>query len=140
MLTINFQARFVKAVENGLAELRGDPLPWPGIRPKRQTIRAHRRDGKDPKPGDWRKLFTGMRSKSLCRPLGEILCDSVDEISIADPHYCEDESPIEIVPLVLLPEECETLAIADGFESAAEMLAFFLKTHGLPFEGVLIRW
>ena len=139
MLTINFQSQFVKAVENGLAELRGDPLPWPDVKPKRQTIRAYRKDRKDPKPGDWRKLFTGMRTKA-CRPLGEVICKTVETIAIADPMHCEEESCVEIVPLILLPEEVDELARADGFDDWEYMLNWFEKTHGLPFEGLLIRW
>jgi len=32
------------------------------------------------------------------------------------------------------------LARLDGFKSAAAMFDWFEKTHGLPFEGLLIRW
>ena len=31
-------------------------------------------------------------------------------------------------------------AVDDGFDSFAEMLEWFEKTHGLPFEGQLIQW
>jgi hypothetical protein len=32
------------------------------------------------------------------------------------------------------------LALSDGFLSYAEMLLWFDKTHGLPFNGVIIGW
>jgi hypothetical protein len=34
----------------------------------------------------------------------------------------------------------ERIALADGFSSFKEMLAWFKKTHGLPFYGQLIKW
>lgn len=36
--------------------------------------------------------------------------------------------------------EEDQLARADGFASIDDMLDWFHKTHGLPFEGVLIEW
>ena len=40
----------------------------------------------------------------------------------------------------LMPDRAEAFARADGFESLAEMLAWFEEAHGLPFDGVLIKW
>lgn len=34
----------------------------------------------------------------------------------------------------------ERLAAADGFATAAEMVAWFAATHRLPFSGILIQW
>ena len=36
--------------------------------------------------------------------------------------------------------QATAIAKADGFGSWEEMLDWFEKTHGLPFEGLLIRW
>lgn len=118
MPALNFQARFAPLVESG---------------EKTQTIRAFRKDGRDPKPGDTLYLFTGMRTKA-CRKLGEATC--------------ADALPIEILTgrcIVLhggplAPGYADALAILDGFGSAGEMMDWFEKTHGLPFEGLLIRW
>ncbi len=143
MLTLNFQDQFVQAVENGLAEMRGDPHPWPGVRPKFQTIRAYRKDGKDPKPGDWRALYTGMRQPPLpdgtprCRKLGEVECTSVDSL------YIDDVSPnfVHLIESGQIAEgDLDTFAHSDGFRDYAEMRDWFEQTHGLPFEGLLIRW
>ncbi len=124
MPALNFQQQFAPLVESG---------------EKRQTVRAYRKDGRNPKVGDRLYLYTGLRTKQ-CRKLGEAIAKSVEVIGIDEPMFCEDESPIEIVPLVLLPREAHDLAIRDGFSDLDEMLSFFDKTHGLPFKGLLIRW
>ena len=55
--------------------------PMVEARKKRQTIRAKREDGRNPKPGDTLYLYTGLRTKS-CRKLGETVCRSVQEIVV----------------------------------------------------------
>lgn len=40
----------------------------------------------------------------------------------------------------LLLSQIEDLALADGFDSYADMVSWFLHTHGLPFDGFLISW
>lgn len=37
-------------------------------------------------------------------------------------------------------EDMEEIARADGFDDAAHMVGWFADTHGLPFEGILIKW
>ena len=142
MPSLNFQKRFAGLVESG---------------DKRQTIRARRRDGRDVEPGSYLYLFTGMRHRNCRRllvragvdvdrvpianrPYGHVVrCRTVDAISIDDPVLSELESCVEIGRL-LLPDEAELVARADGFESCEEMLDWFETTHDLPFEGLLIRW
>jgi hypothetical protein len=34
----------------------------------------------------------------------------------------------------------EEIAKRDGFSSTVEMAEWFDRTHGLPFEGLVIRW
>ena len=118
MPELNFQKRFAAAVESG---------------EKCQTIRAYRKDGRDPKVGDTLYLFTGMRTKQ-CRRLGEAVCTSVHRFQLTRSRrmciyddFDEDETTASI-------------AEKDGFGCEAEMLDWFDKTHGLPFEGLLIRW
>ncbi len=122
MPAVNFQKRFADAVESG---------------EKRQTIRAYRRDGRDPKPGDTLHLFTGMRTRQ-CRKLGEQVCVDVTPILIGPSgialHPYTDEC------LARTPVDADTEAVADGFESFAAMRAWFEKTHGLPFNGLRISW
>lgn len=58
MPALNFKKRFEPMIESG---------------DKRQTIRAKRKDCRDPKEGQTLYLYTGMRSKG-CRKLGEAPC------------------------------------------------------------------
>ena len=70
---------------------------------KRQTIRAYRKDGRDPKPGDPLYLFTGMRT-TACRRL--VVAPGVDitphpiakERGLPERHVptCHSTEPVEI--------------------------------------------
>jgi len=144
--SINF-TMFIEAVENGIAQANGQPLPHHGVRPKRQTIRAVR---KVPiKPGDTLHLFTGMRTKG-CRKIGEVTCRSLHEITIDHMHgkrLSEDAMPTMdwdggwIGLYYEDPARFEReLAKRDGFANAREMYDWFERTHGLPFHGVVVRW
>jgi len=104
-------------------------------RKKRQTIRAKRRDGKNPRVDDRLYLYTGLRTKS-CRKLGEETCVSVQEITI-------DYLGINVSGLWLTASERDALAQADGFTSFQDMKKFFEKEHGglkEGFSGLLIKW
>lgn len=117
MPLLGFQKHFAEKVASG---------------EKRQTIRAFRKDGRDPKVGDRLYLYTGLRTKEA-RKLGEAVCTSVRGILIQRRQF----------QVVSDDPECPSpanLAKADGFESFDAMLDWFEKVHGLPFEGVLIRW
>lgn len=125
---LNFQKRFAPLVESG---------------EKRQTIRARRKDGRDPKRGDILYLYTGMRTKQ-CRKLGEVRCKSVRSIWIGTDG--EKRCGKYIRPGVMVWTPCygaaysTRLARMDGFSDSGEMRRFFERVHGLPFEGLLIRW
>ncbi|HEX9640700.1 MAG TPA: ASCH domain-containing protein [Candidatus Krumholzibacteria bacterium] len=125
MPSLNFQSRFAPLVESGK---------------KRQTIRAYRKDGRDPKPGDTLYFYTGLRTKR-CRKLGEARCESAEAFEI-DQYGCAwkqcREHPDSLEP-VRAPE-LGWIATRDGFRSYEEMRSWFERTHGLPFEGFLIRW
>jgi hypothetical protein len=133
MPALSFQKQFVDAVESG---------------EKRQTIRKYRKDGRDPKPGDTLYLYTGMRTKA-CRKLGEAKCLSAAEIRIyrLQPESNDIVEVFDDGRLIWSPYLFDNLfrakrqfAQLDGFKGWPEMLQWFEKTHGLPFEGVLIRW
>lgn len=123
MPAFNYKKHLAPAVESGA---------------KRQTIRARRRDGRDPRPGDRLYHYTGMRTHS-CRKLREDVLQSRQRILI---RHRADGSRME----VLIDGEClgdtqiKALATADGFTCAGEFFAFFRDEHGLPFEGYLYRW
>jgi hypothetical protein len=141
--SLSFQAQFVPAVENGLAELAGKPLPHDGVRPKRQTIRAVRK--RPFKVGDTLHFFWGMRTE-YCRRLGRAVCTSLDEIAI---EWSTNLVRDGVVTITLGGERvsrgtASALAMRDGFgpggSPLGEMAAWFERTHGLPFRGVVVRW
>ena len=117
MPALNYQKQFADDVESGK---------------KRQTVRAFRKDGRDPKPGQTLFHYTGMRTKA-CRKLREDECKSTIPISI-DTHIIAFDG----VPLSWT--EMEKTARADGFESFYDLRDFFWENHGLPFNGLLIEW
>ena len=124
MPALNFQARFADAVESG---------------EKCQTIRAHRKDKRDPKVGDTLYLYTGMRTKA-CRKLREVKCEKAvsvfikpGSIFVADIVDPAGEAVYRLAPKA-------SFAKADGFVDWESMREWFDKTHGLPFKGLLIGW
>ncbi len=131
MPAYSFQGQFVPVIENET---------------KPHTVRANRKDGKVPKPGDRLYLYYGMRTKQ-CRKIGEAVCSGVKGVTISD-------EGIEFHGLwggPLVKPDCDKFAWKDGFRpegSTAEtpgaafklLLHFFKQTHELPFKGVVIYW
>jgi hypothetical protein len=130
MVALNFKAQFAEDVEIGA---------------KTRSIRAPRKDGRNPKPGDVLQLYTGMRQKD-CRKLAEVKCVRVRPVEI-DFHgitldgrklYCGD-APAYAGGVD--PEHYDSdFARADGFGTFQDMRQFFEEQHGLPFNGLLIEW
>lgn len=123
MPSLNFQKQFAAAVESG---------------EKRQTIRATRK--RPFRAGDTLHLFTGMRTKG-CRKLGEVRCTSVEHVQIDgiegyDGVWRDAEIRVANRPV----DSLDAFAADDGFESGLSMFRWFRDTHGIPFEGQLIRW
>ena len=100
-------------------------------RTKRRTIRKTRRC----KVGDKIQLYTGMRTRK-CRKLVEDdpTCTLTIAISIYDENnlHCEGHRQSD--------ETREGFAKADGFNSFAEMAAWFDNKYGLPFNGYVHQW
>lgn len=120
MPAYNFQSRFAPLVVSG---------------EKRQTIRAigKRRHAAQ---GDRIQLYTGMRTK-ICRKLMDP--DPVCTFA-ATVYICHGiGSPAVLIVGHETPDQ-DAFARADGFDDFYAMLDWFGKTHGLPFEGVLIKW
>lgn len=117
MPLLNFKKQFASAVQNGC---------------KKQTIRAKRTDGLNPRVGQTLYLYVGARTKS-CRKLGTAICKSVQQITI-------DEYGINIDGYWLNPMERHEFGIADGFEDFYDMKCFINHEYGLPFEGLLYKW
>ncbi|MDP2645459.1 MAG: hypothetical protein Q8P24_11000 [Desulfobacterales bacterium] len=106
---------------------------------KRQTIRAKRRDGRNPHPGDTLYLYTGLRTKQS-RKIGEVICISVEEIVITN-------AGINLSGVWLNNQQMMSIVRADGFTSWVDFRAFFEKTHHFMaigdidgFWGLLIKW
>ena len=120
MVAYNFQARFVDQIVSG---------------EKRQTIRpiGKRRHAE---PGDRLQLYTGMRTKA-CRKLVEPdpVCVEASVIVLHETEVFMPEHMLETTVSAL-----NGIARADGFKHWQEMCDWFADTHGLPFEGVLIKW
>lgn len=129
MVALNFKSEFADDVEE---------------RRKRRSIRAPRKDGRNPKKGDTLQLYTGMRQRG-CRKLGEAECVRVRPVVI-------DATCVKLDGRILYAgfaphssrcpeEEFDTdFAQADGFDSFGDMVEFFREQHGLPFSGFLIEW
>lgn len=137
MPALNFKPQFVEPIRE---------------RRKRHTIRAKR---KVPiKVGDELHLFCGMRTKECrrildypkeCTRVQDIIirecgrCGGTGEIACSSTHY--ESCPVfEIIidGQYLAKDECELLAVADGFDGFASMMRFW--EGRLPFEGNIIHW
>jgi len=131
MPLLNFKRQFVEPIRSGR---------------KHHTIRTTR---KIPiKPGDKLYLYCGLRQKGAFRILPEpqvctrVLPIHIDSV-LRDVHVNRriEERPFFRVILdgiLLGKDECETLAVADGFTNFAEMMKFW--TGRLPFDGHIIHW
>ncbi|MEO0792132.1 MAG: hypothetical protein AAFY27_06250 [Pseudomonadota bacterium] len=100
---------------------------------KRQTIRAPRKDGRDPKVGDRLQLYTGLRTKA-CRKLvaNDPIVKSVQPIVVSRFGLVIDRKPVT---------DADTVARADGFEDFEAMANWFKLTHDDDFfHGLLIKW
>lgn len=130
----SFDRRFRRALLNGLAEAAREPPPYPELRPKRSTVRARRRDGRDPRPGQRVNVWIAQRTPGR-ELLGETPPISRVAIDIAHPGAVLLDYRRRLAPGVLT-----RIARADGFERAAEFFAFLENAHGFPFAGFLYRW
>lgn len=98
------------------------------------------------KPGDTLSLrnWEGKPYRSKHKIIMETQYKSLHKISIYAPNKMILES-IDTYPqsITLIPmhySEAHQIARMEGFSDSNEMIDFFLKTHGLPFEGMLIYW
>jgi hypothetical protein len=130
MVALNFKAQFADDVELGR---------------KRRSIRAQRKDGRNPKLGDALQLYTGMRQKG-CRKLLDAKCVRVRPVEIDYTGIKLDGRPLYAGDAPSFtggvdPESFDgDFARADGFDSFGDMVEFFRAEYGLPFNGLLIEW
>lgn len=120
-MVYSFKARFVPLIQSGK---------------KLTTIRAPRKDGKLPKPGEVLHLFTGMRTKQ-CQKIAEVICKRVLPIRIWRERGVNG---VTLNGVTLSGAGRNQVAWRDGFENWEEMISFFSTVHTLPFTGHLIEW
>jgi len=104
---------------------------------KCQTVRPTPK--RMPKSGDRisLRMWTGKPYRSKQRLLREATIESVQPIRLEAPYpYLW----ISVNGENLSNREAEAFARADGFQSLHEMKCWFEATHGLPFDGVVIKW
>lgn len=129
----SFQPRFRFALANGLAQARNDPIPYPAHPIKRQTIRALRRDGLDPRPAQRVRIWVAQRT-----PEREFLGETPPVLRhrIEIPH-----ARSVVLELRWLTHQGQArLAQLDGFTNPAELFEFIATVHGFPFAGYCFRW
>lgn len=118
-----FQPRFAELVK------RGEKL---------QTIRSI--GNYTPKVGDkiLLRAWTGKPRRSSQAILGEGIIIAVDSVQLK----CLDGISISCIidGVALSREEFAAMAMLDGFSCVTDMIRWFESTHGLPFEGILIKW
>ncbi|MEI7453054.1 MAG: ASCH domain-containing protein [Actinomycetes bacterium] len=104
---------------------------------KCQTVRP--KPKRMPKPGDRisLRMWTGKPYRSKQRVLRESEIVAVERITISDTGH---ELLVCVGNKSLTPEELNAFSIADGFKGGIEMFNWFEATHGLPFEGIIIKW
>lgn len=136
MPALNFQTQWADAVWIGAHHANGQFAAVGHEIPKRTTIR---RPGRV-QVGNMLYLYTGQRTPQ-CRKLGEALCLAVTQVWVpAD--ALELGLPLRLGPQWLSVSQSERLARLDtaGLWGLAELIAFFAKSYGLPFDGELISW
>lgn len=125
-----FQRRFVDAI------LRGEK--WHTIRPnpKRKILR-----------GDTASLryWTGQPYRSKQKKIMEVDVIRVEGVRIQlrpmlVGGYLTDHLEIFVGGKRLTTLEQIHLAFSDGFDNRADLVNWFRREHGLPFEGILIKW
>lgn len=117
MVAFNFKKEFAPDVESG---------------EKTQTIREKLRC----KVGDKLQLYTGQRTKS-CRKLMDTICIGIAKIKIdSDCPWSLSNVEGEVHTM----RNGKPFHELDGFKNAKDMVDFFEKNYGLPFEGYLIVW
>lgn len=126
-----FQTRFAEAVRSGV---------------KRQTIRPLPR--RLPMVGDILSLrtWTGKpyRSKQQILRIGtiqsvKICCITHEGIARQSPDGCLLQT-IGVRAIFDHGEWADRFARDDGFADFSEMRSWFVKEHGLPFDGLIITW
>ena len=123
-----FKPQFAEMVRTGAKRQTVRPLPW-----------------RMPRAGDvidcrmWSEKPYRSKQVKLC----EVAIEQVVLIHIREDGLCINglaDGQMLKTEYPLQKEEMDRFAKADGFSDWAELAKWFQATHGLPFEGVMIRW
>jgi hypothetical protein len=126
-MILGFKDTFVQAVVAGT---------------KPHTIRS----GQRWKVGTPIQFYQNVRQRNMTkiRPDGVVMVVQQIRIARAPERFLgpAKQPTIQVDGRELTPLECQELSRRDGFEDFAELLKFFIQTHGLhkPFEGQLVGW
>lgn len=108
---------------------------------KRQTVRANRKNGRIPVPGDIAKCYTGLRTNAAR------LLMSAPVIEVSRVIIDFKEHTIALNSGRLAMKEAQEFARADGFQSLGDMLEWFRQNHKEDasfdpylFEGFVTKW
>lgn len=124
MPALNFSKQFADAVRSGK---------------KTQTIRKPRK--RPWQVGDRLYLYTGQRTKDCEDLVGDRkVAYLVDVASVIISWDIEFVGDLPTSCFIDDPAALDKFARDDGFTDYAEMVAWFDKTHGLPFYGHLLKW
>lgn len=123
MVAYSFKKRFAPLIANGS---------------KRQTVRAGRR--RHAAAGERVQLYVGMRTKHCVKIIPDPVVVAVAPMRIYVGR--RTVTSISVNGQLLNAIEREAFAMSDGFESIADMHAFWTSEHsGIGwFDGILIRW
>lgn len=112
---------------------------------KLHTIRPHRRDGRPrARVGETLsiRVWTAIPYRSKQREIARVVVTSVEGVAIHKDGL--EWRPGGLAACFWHEQRREKLlrsfAWSDGFANWPELKAWFHHTHGLPFEGSLIRW
>lgn len=130
-MNIQKQGNFVRMFKPQFA-----PLVESGT--KLQTVRPTPR--RMPKAGDTISLrvWTEKPYRSKQRVLMESTISRVSKITITEVGYEHWEE--EGWGVRMNPDSLHAFAQRDGFADWPALVDWFRQTHGLPFEGILVRW
>jgi hypothetical protein len=117
-MVLNFQKRFEPKIRS---------------KEKRHTIRAKRKGKRQIRVGDRLDCYVGLRQKGAYL-LGRWPCVKVQPIEI---HWWPGFWVV-VDGEKLTHDECEALAVSDGFSSFWDMMQFW--ENRLPFTGFMIHW
>jgi hypothetical protein len=100
---------------------------------KCQTVRPTPK--RMPSPGDRisLRMWRGKPYRSEQRVLRDAIVEAVLPVKM-------NAAAVTVSGYVLFGDEEWAFARADGFSTPQAMFDWFNVTHGLPFEGVLIKW